>query len=98
MQKYSLSGLGELETKLRIRRPSKLDKSQRAELAKLIIGFDPRQLRFSFALSTREMIAELLEREFGVVMSISAAERMQIDWDSFHNARHSGLIKPTLQQ
>jgi hypothetical protein len=44
------------------------------------------------------MIAELLEREFGVVMSISAAERMQIDWDSFHNARHSGLIKPTLQQ
>lgn len=56
--------------------PPKLDKRQREKLAKLIIGRDPRQLRFAFALWTREMIAELIEREFGVVMSISAVGRM----------------------
>ncbi|NNN12923.1 MAG: helix-turn-helix domain-containing protein, partial [Acidimicrobiaceae bacterium] len=59
VQKYSQSGIGELETKLRSGRPPKLDKRQREKLAKLIIGRDPRQLRFAFALWTREMIAEL---------------------------------------
>ena len=76
VQKYSQGGIGELETKLRSGRPPKLDKRQQAKLAKLIIGRDPRQLRFAFALWTREMVAELVEREFGVVMSISAVGRM----------------------
>ena len=76
VQKYSQGGIGELETKLRSGRPPKLDKSQRLKLAKLIIGRDPRQLRFAFALWTREMVAELIEREFGVVMSVSAVGRM----------------------
>lgn len=96
MQKYSQGALGELETKLRIRRPSKLDKSQRAEFAKLIIGRNPSKLPFSLALSTREMIS--LEREFGVLVSIFAAGRMQIDWASLHSAYYGGLIRPTLQQ
>ena len=76
MQKYSQGGIGELETKRRSGRPPKLNKSQRAKLAKLIIGRDPRQLRFDFALWTREMIAELIGRKFGVVTSISVVGRM----------------------
>lgn len=46
-------------------RPSKLPGQQLQKLYALITG-DPRQLHFEFALWTREMIAELIRREFGV--------------------------------
>lgn len=42
----------------------------------MILGSDPRQLRFEFALWTREMVAVLIAREFGVTMSLSAVGRM----------------------
>lgn len=41
-----------------------------------VVGEDPRQLRFDFALWTRKMVGELIRREFGVVMSDSAVGRM----------------------
>lgn len=46
------------------------------KLRVLIIGRDPRQLRFQFALWTREIVAELIFREFGVQMSVSAVGRL----------------------
>lgn len=76
VQKYKQGGLKALETKIRSGRPPKLNVKQRARLYKLIVGKDPRQYRFEFALWTRELVAELIEATFGVVMSVSAVGRL----------------------
>jgi len=47
-------------------KPLKLNGAQRCRLSTLIVGADPRQLRFEFALWTRDMVRELIRREFGV--------------------------------
>ncbi len=39
-------------------------------------GKDPRQLQFDFALWTRDMVRQLIGREFGVAMSASAVGRL----------------------
>jgi transposase len=57
-------------------RPPKLSGEQLRRLYTLITGADPRQLRFEFALWTREMIAELIRREFGVTLSPSGVGRL----------------------
>jgi transposase len=57
-------------------RPPKLTGTQLGRLYALITGTDPRQLQFEFALWTREMIAELIHREFGVHLSLSGVGRL----------------------
>jgi transposase len=57
-------------------RPAKLSGAQLQRLYALITGTDPRQLQFDFALWTREMIAELISREFGVKLSLSGVGRL----------------------
>lgn len=54
----------------------KLSAEQAKKLRQLIVGCDPRQLAFEFALWTREMICELIAREFEVEMSLSAVGRL----------------------
>jgi len=76
MKRYGEDGLSALNTKARSGRPPKLSGLQRTKLLKMIVGTDPRQSRFSFALWIREMVAELIDRDFGVVMSVSAVGRM----------------------
>ena len=76
MKRYNEGGLAALDTKPRSGRPPKLSRTQRAKLLEMIIGNDPRQLRFELALWTREMVAELIDHEFGIVMSLSAVGRM----------------------
>jgi transposase len=76
VKRYKEGGLAALDTKLRSGRPLKLTLTQRVKLRRLIVDADPRQLRFPFALWTREMVAELIDREFGIVMSVSAVGRM----------------------
>jgi len=44
-------------------RPSKLSGAQMRRIYDLVMGSDPRQLEFEFALWTREMIRELIRRE-----------------------------------
>jgi transposase len=46
-----------------------LTPQQEAQLRSIIIGQDPRQLQFDFALWTRSMIGELMLRKFGVEMT-----------------------------
>ena len=41
-----------------------------------IAGQDPRQLQFEFALWTREMIREVIRREFGVALSVVSVGRL----------------------
>ena len=51
-------------------RPPKLAGPQLSRLYALIAGQDPRQMQFEFALWTREMVREVIRREFGVALSV----------------------------
>lgn len=57
-------------------RPSKLSGAEVRKIYELVVGNDPRQLRFAFALWTREMVAELIEAEFTVSLSLSSVGRL----------------------
>ncbi|PNE39920.1 IS630 family transposase [Streptomyces noursei] len=54
----------------------KLSVEQQRALFKLVAGRDPRQLEFDFALWTRERVRELIRREFGVKMHVTAVGRL----------------------
>jgi transposase len=47
-----------------------------ARLYALIAGQDPRQLQFEFALWTREMVREVIRREFKVALSVVSVGRL----------------------
>lgn len=57
-------------------RPPKLGAEQMTRLYTLIVGNDPRQLSFGFALWTRSMIADLIRREFRIVLSEVSVGRL----------------------
>src|ERR671911_2923262 len=66
LAKYREGGLEALKARPVPGRPSKLDGAQLQRIYTLVVGDDPRQLQFSFALWTGAMIRELIGREFGV--------------------------------
>ena len=57
-------------------RPPRLDATQISKLYGFIVGVDPRQLSFEFALWTREMVREVIRREFGVRLSVVSVGRL----------------------
>jgi len=57
-------------------RPPKLTGAQLRRLHGLIVGVDPRQLEFPFALWTREMVRTLIRREFTVHLSAVSVGRL----------------------
>src|SRR5918995_11475 len=57
-------------------RPPKLSGEQMRRLYTLITGADPRQLEFAFALWTRDMVRELIRREFKVSLSAVSVGRL----------------------
>ena len=57
-------------------RPPKLTGAQMRRIYGLVVGSDPRQLKFEFALWTREMVRELIRREFGVALSAVSVGRL----------------------
>src|SRR5574337_117204 len=57
-------------------RPPKLAAEHLSRLYELIVGNDPRQLSFGFALWTREMVRELIWREFTVKLSVVSVGRL----------------------
>jgi transposase len=57
-------------------RPRKLSGEQIARLYGLIVGRDPRQLSFDFALWTRQMVRQVIRREFGVALSVVSVGRL----------------------
>lgn len=57
-------------------KPPKLNGAQLRRLYTLIVGADPRQLRFEFALWTRERVRELIRREFGVRLPAVSVGRL----------------------
>lgn len=57
-------------------RPSKLTEVQARRVFEVVVGKDPRQLQFDFALWTRDLVRVLIRREFGVELSASAVGRL----------------------
>jgi transposase len=76
LAKYREGGLEALKARPVPGRPPKLSGTQLARLYALIVGNDPRQLRFRFALWTRAMVRELIRREFGVALSEVSVGRL----------------------
>ena len=76
LAKYREGGEEALKAKPVPGRPPKLKGPQIARLYKMIVGTDPRQLQFEFALWTREMVREVIRREFGVRLSAVSVGRL----------------------
>jgi transposase len=65
-REYKENGPAALVVKKAPGRTPRLTEQQRERLRKWIVGKDPRQLQFDFALWTRQMVHELIKRKFGV--------------------------------
>jgi transposase len=76
LAKYREGGLEALWAQPVPGRPPRLSGGQLQRLYTLVVGNDPRQLRFAFALWTRAMIGELIGREFGVGLSEVSVGRL----------------------
>jgi transposase len=76
MAKYREGGLEVLRAKPVPGRPTKLTGEQIRRVYALVVGADPRQLQFEFALWTREMIREVIRREFDVALSVVSVGRL----------------------
>lgn len=74
--KYREGGKGALAAKPVPGRPPKLSGPQLRRLHTLIVGQDPRQMQFEFALWTREMVRQVIRREFGVALSVVSVGRL----------------------
>lgn len=57
-------------------RPPKLTAEQGRRIYTLVVGTDPRQLQFEFALWTRDMVGQLIAREFGISLGRTAVGRL----------------------
>lgn len=69
MAKFREGGIEALRAKPVPGRPPKLSGAQLRKLYTLIAGANPRQLQFEFALWTRDIVRELIRREFDVALS-----------------------------
>jgi transposase len=76
LAKYREGGTDALRARPVPGRPPKLGGPQLSRLYALIAGQDPRQLQFEFALWTREMIREVIRREFKVALSVVSVGRL----------------------
>jgi len=76
LAKYREGGKGALTAKPVPGRPPRLGGQQMSRLYGLIVGQDPRQMQSGFALWTREMVREVIRREFGVRLSVVSVGRL----------------------
>jgi transposase len=66
------NGLRRLKGTVGTGRPRSLTSAQEGKVFRWINGRDPRQYGFDFGLWTRQIAAELIEREFGVKLGVTA--------------------------
>jgi transposase len=76
LAKYREGGKDALRARPVPGRPPKLSGEQMRRLYTLITGADPRQLEFAFALWTRDMVRELIRREFRISLSAVSVGRL----------------------
>lgn len=75
-KKYREGGLAALSTKFASGRPTVLSDQQMMRLYSMIVGKDPRQYSFGFALWTRKLVADLIRQKFGVQLSLPTIGRI----------------------
>jgi transposase len=76
MARYREGGVEALQARPVPGRPLKLSGPQLRQIYTLVVGNDPRQLSFEFALWTRDMVRELIRREFDVKLSVVSVGRL----------------------
>ena len=76
LAKYREGGTDALRSTKATGRPSKLQGKDLRAIYKTVVGKDPRQLKFEFALWTRDMVREYIRREFNVRLSVVSVGRL----------------------
>ena len=76
LAKFREGGWDALRAKPVPGRPPKLTGTQIGKLYALITGSDPRQLSLEFALWTRDLVRQVIRREFGVALSEVSVGRL----------------------
>ena len=76
LAKYREGGIDALRSRTASGRPTKLQGKDLQKIYRIVVGKDPRQLKFEFALWTRAMIRELIKREFRVRLSEVSVGRL----------------------
>ena len=76
LKAYRQGGMPALKAKSKGRpKGGSLEPWQAAQIAKTVIDHHPEQLKLPFYLWTREALANLIKRRFGIKVSLSAAGR-----------------------
>lgn len=76
LARYRAGGWHALKTGKRSGRPKKLSGSQIAWIYRTLRDKDPKQLKFAFALWTREMVASIIKKQFGIKLGVSSVGRL----------------------
>lgn len=76
LAQYRAGGWHALKARKASGRPRKLSGRQIAFVYKTVCDKDPRQLKFSFALWTRAMVARVIKQRFGIKLSESSVGRL----------------------
>jgi len=73
---YRAGGWGALDAHKRGGRPRKLKGRMIAWVYRVVVGTDPRQYKFPFALWTRNAIAALIDQRYGIRLSANSVGRL----------------------